>query len=211
MMFWLGIIIFIVAFVLGVIAGNQRKAALDNQGEAAVRRWLAQYFNGPNYHLLNNITLPTKDGTTQIDHILISTKGIFVIEAKHYSGLILASTSSPTWSQAFHKRSYQFQNPIRQNFKHVKAVQALLEFIPPEHIYSMVIFTSNARFKGEMPQGVFDLYSAVNYLRLFTEDVITDNRLQFCVGRLECKRKSISGQTDVEHQAHLNKKFGELS
>ena len=209
-MLWLGVIIFIIAFALGVAAGNQRKVALDNRGEAAVRRWLAQHFKEPNCHLLNNITLPIKDGTTQIDHILVSVKGIFVIETKHYSGSIFASASSPTWTQAFHKRSYQFQNPARQNFKHVRAVQALLEFIPPEHIHSVVVFTGGAKFRGEMPQGVFNLHSVVNYLRHFKDDVMTDNRLQFCVGRLECKRKNISGQTDIEHQAHLNKKFGEL-
>jgi len=40
---------------------------------------------------------------------------------------------------------------------------------------------------------------------------LTENRLQFCVGRLECHRKLISGQTDVEHQAYLNRKFGDAT
>ena len=34
------------------------------------------------YHTIKNVTLPTKDGTTQIDHIIVSEYGIFVIETK---------------------------------------------------------------------------------------------------------------------------------
>lgn len=32
------------------------------------------------YTTLNNITIPTSNGTTQIDHIVVSRHGIFVIE-----------------------------------------------------------------------------------------------------------------------------------
>jgi hypothetical protein len=36
--------------------------------------------------LLNNVTLKTEAGTTQIDHILVAETGIFVIEGKHFTG-----------------------------------------------------------------------------------------------------------------------------
>ena len=35
------------------------------------------------YHLLKNVTLPTIDGTTQIDHIIVSIYGVFVVETKN--------------------------------------------------------------------------------------------------------------------------------
>ena len=39
------------------------------------------------YHRLNNITLPLSNGgSTQIDHVIVSVYGIFVIETKHYKG-----------------------------------------------------------------------------------------------------------------------------
>ena len=43
------------------------------------------------YHLIKNITLPTGDGTTQIDHILVSRFGVFVIETKNMKGWIFGS------------------------------------------------------------------------------------------------------------------------
>ena len=32
------------------------------------------------YEDINNVTLPTSNGTTQIDHIIVSRPGIFVVE-----------------------------------------------------------------------------------------------------------------------------------
>ena len=38
------------------------------------------------YHSLNDVTLPSTEGTTQIDYVLVSRFGIFVIEAKNIDG-----------------------------------------------------------------------------------------------------------------------------
>jgi hypothetical protein len=203
------VIALLVAFTVGFGLGRFRRTAFENQGEAAVRRALTQNFTGASYHLLNNITLPFDGGTTQIDHVLVSKSGIFVVESKHYSGWIFANPSSPTWTQAFVKHQYKFQNPLRQNYKHIKAIQQVLDFVPAEHIHSLVVFTGNAKFKTERPKEVFNITGLVRHIKQFTSEVLTENRLQFCVGRLECHRKRISGQTDVEHQAYLNRKFGD--
>jgi hypothetical protein len=189
--------------------GRAGQNTTEDRGEAAVRRALTKHCLGSAYHLLNNVTLPFGDGTTQIDHILVSKYGIFVIEAKHYSGWIFADASSPTWTQVIFRYRRKFQNPLRQNYKHVKAIQAVLDFMPSEHIHSFVVFTGNAAFKTKRPEGVFDLDDLVQHINLFSKEVLSDNRLQFCVGRLECLRKAISGQTDVEHQAYLRQKFGD--
>ena len=44
------------------------------------------------YKQLNNVTLPLKNGgSTQIDHVIVSIYGIFVIETKNYQGMIFGS------------------------------------------------------------------------------------------------------------------------
>jgi hypothetical protein len=172
---------------------------------------LTRNFTGPSYHLLNNITLPFDGGTTQIDHVLVSKSGIFVIESKHYRGGIFANASSPTWTQIIFKHKYTFQNPQRQNYKHIKAIQQLLDFVPHEHIHALVVCTGDAKFKTERPKGVLEITGLGKHIKQFTGEILTENRLQFSVGRLECQRKRISGQTDVEHQAYLNRKFGDVT
>ncbi len=186
-----------------------RRMALDqNRGEALVREALALNFSSPSYHLLNNVTLPIKAGTTQVDHILVSRYGIFVIETKHYTGSILGDPYAAEWTQVRFTKQYKFQNPIRQNYLHVAAVAELLEFLPSEQIHSVVVFTGDATFKTERPPQVVMLGELIALIDKYSAERLTQNRMHFCVGRLECHRKAISGQTDVEHVEHLRRRFG---
>ena len=66
------------------------------------------------YHRLNGITLPRANGgSTQIDHIIVSVYGIFVIETKNYKGWIYGSETQRQWTQSFPNGSkFKFQNPL---------------------------------------------------------------------------------------------------
>jgi len=198
-------------FLFGWTLGRWRQAEAENQGEVAVRRHLTRHFTSPDYHLLNHVTLPTDDGTTEIDHILVSRFGIFVLESKHYKGWIFGNSSSSKWTQVLFRVRYRFQNPIHQNWKHVATVAKLLDFLPAEHIHSVVVFTGDATFKTEKPPGVVSIDDLKLYLDGFKVEALTENRLQFFVGRLECHRKALTQQTDVEHVAHLRRKFGDAA
>lgn len=198
----------LLALITGYLLGRYRASSAQNHGEALVCRELQVNFPGPDYHLLNHITLKLKDGTTQIDHILVSRFGVFVIETKDYKGWIFANAKHATWTQVLYRWKFKFQNPIFQNMRHVRAVQELLDFLPPEAIKSTVVFTGRAEFKTEMPSGVYTLSGLIDYLRAATEEVMSLNRVQFCVGRLETARLAISGQTDLEHVKSLQRKHG---
>jgi hypothetical protein len=180
----------------------------QNSGEAQVSRVLLSHFGPPNYHLMNHVTVRIDDGTTQVDHILVSRFGVFVIETKDYNGWIFANATGATWTHVFHKRKFKFQNPILQNYRHVRAVQELLEFLPPDAVRSLVVFSGIGQFKTEAPDGVIEIDQLTAYLRQHTTPVMSMNRMQFCVGRLETARLAISGQTDVEHVRSLARRFG---
>ncbi len=198
----------LLALAIGYLLGRYRASSAQNHGEALVCLELQANFPGPDYHLLNHITLKLKDGTTQIDHILVSRFGVFVIETKDYKGWIFANAKHATWTQVLYRWKFKFQNPIFQNMRHMRAVQELLDFLPPEAIKSAVVFTGRAEFKTEMPSGVYTLPGLIDRLRAATEEVMSLNRVQFCVGRLETARLAISGQTDLEHVKSLQRKHG---
>ena len=46
------------------------------------------------YRAINNMTIAGSDGTTQIDHVIVSRFGIFVVEAKTMKGWIFGDTHS---------------------------------------------------------------------------------------------------------------------
>lgn len=207
-----GIILYILlALAVGFIFGRYRAsrgASFQNRGEALVSRVARRNFGPPDYHLMNHVTLRMNDGTTQVDHILVSRFGVFVIETKDYKGWIFANANQANWTQVLFKWNFKFQNPIFQNIRHVRAVQRLLDFLPPGAIKSVVVFTGEAEFKTEIPNGVFSISGLVNYLREQTAEVMSLNRVQFCVGRLETARLAISGKTDLEHVQSLERRHG---
>ena len=94
-------------------------------GEFAVSTHVKLYLDKENYILLNDCTLPDEQNqTTQIDHILLSPYGIFVIETKNYKGWIFGHENSEEWKQSllgkkrfwgWSSEQHKFRNPIRQN------------------------------------------------------------------------------------------------
>ena len=58
------------------------------------------------YIVLNDIMLADENGTHQIDHLVISKYGIFVIEMKNYYGLITGDEYKDSWTQHLGKKKY---------------------------------------------------------------------------------------------------------
>jgi hypothetical protein len=204
----------IVWTLLGLFVGyalgfrQRHEYSFQNNGEKLVTRTIQSNFKTPEYHLFNHLTLKHKGKTTQVDHILVSRFGVFVIETKDYSGWIFGDANHTSWTQVTFNDKYQFQNPIHQNFRHVEAIQERLDFLPKSTIQSLVVFVGNAEFKTDMPEGVFTLAKLITHLRSCNEEVMSLNRMHFCVGRLEAARLAISGKTDLDHIQALRRRHG---
>ncbi|OUA56172.1 nuclease-related domain-containing protein [Bacillus thuringiensis] len=96
-------------------------------GENMVKRILSK-LDHERYRVLHDVTVHTEYGdTTQIDHIVIAETGIFVIETKNYEGWIYGSEKAVRWVQGIFRKKHSFQNPFRQNYKHIKAIEWVTE------------------------------------------------------------------------------------
>ena len=115
------------------------------QGEEEVKRILAG-LPRTEYVVLNDVLLPAGNGTTQVDHIVVSLYGIFVIEAKNYAGKIYGTRNSEKWSQYLNGEQYNFRNPIKQNLGHVIAIEKAT-MVSNRNIIPLVVFTGNATLK----------------------------------------------------------------
>jgi len=96
------------------------------------------------YRVLNNVILPTQSGTNQIDHIVVSVYGIFVIETKFYSGWIFGGENSEYWTQNIYGNKYQLYNPVLQNGGHVRTLLRLLKEYGDLPIFPIVAFSPQA-------------------------------------------------------------------
>lgn len=61
------------------------------------------------YKVINNIMLRVNGKTSQIDHIIVSNYGIFVIETKNYKGWITGNEYDDYWRQTIFKRKDKFK------------------------------------------------------------------------------------------------------
>lgn len=184
---WL-VLAFII-IVLGVLRSAWFKGAF---GELRVRATTALRLKSGTYRSLHNLTLPTPDGTTQIDHLIVSKFGIFVIETKNLRGWIFGDERSRKWTQVIYANKYQFLNPLRQNYKHVKAVQKLLG-LKRRCLHSVVVFVGPSRFKTTMPPNVMQRRRLVRYVRSKTDILLSDKQVEDSVRKLRAARLSKSG------------------
>jgi len=105
------------------------------------------------YRRIHNLILPAKGGTTQIDHVLVSVFGIFVIETKNMSGWIFGNERSPKWTQSIYGKKFQFQNPLHQNYRHTKALEEFLN-LPESCFHPIVFFIGECELKTALPANV---------------------------------------------------------
>jgi len=154
------------------------------------------------YHLIKDVTLPTPDGTTQIDHIIVSVYGVFVVETKNMKGWIFGSARQKLWTQKIYKHSNKFQNPLHQNYKHVKVLQALLG-LEDNQIHSVIAFVGESTFKTKMPDNVTHGVDYIRYIKSKTEPVLSDYLTRKMARTIERGRLSRSLKTNREHRIHV--------
>jgi len=144
-------------------------------GEAmgAVAHWA--FLDKSTYLSLNNLTLPTSNGTTQIDHVIVSRYGIFVVEAKNIDGWIFGDERARQWSIVKPGRKFKMQNPLHQNYRHVKAIAEFLS-LEESRLHSLVMFWGDCEFKTEMPPNVM-LKGYATYIKSFTKVLFSDEEV----------------------------------
>jgi len=166
--------------VIGVAAGR-RLLINANRGEALVANMLQRLTQM--HVLLNNITLTTENGTTQVDHILVTEAGLFVIETKDYTGWILGQPHDAYWTQVIYRKKSRFRNPLMQNYGHLKTVQSLFK-LPESAFIGVVVFTGDAEFKTNVGPNVIQLNQLLEFIEERRERVLDERQMAYVVGRL---------------------------
>lgn len=160
-------------FILFRIFLISRPKVKGYMGERAVSSILSR-LDRDKYMVLNNVMLKISDKTTQIDHIVVSNYGIFVIETKNYKGWIYGDEHSQHWTQVIYKRKEKLYNPIRQNLGHIKALKEHLKEFPNIPFYSIIVFTLNADLKVDTLTPVVYTTNLLKAILQFNREVISE-------------------------------------
>lgn len=139
----------LVAYGLWYLNSPGFKGAVgESRVNSALQRHLPE-----EYRVFPDLTLPSFGGTTQIDHVVISPYGVFVIETKNMQGWVFGSADQASWTQTIYGHKTRFQNPLRQNYKHVNAVEEAIG-VEKWIIHNLVVFAGSAEPKTPMPPDV---------------------------------------------------------
>lgn len=101
---------------------------------------------------LFNLYIPKKQNeTSEIDVLMICTKGLFVFESKNLDGWIFGNEAHTNWTQVLphgwegDSLKIKFYNPIAQNASHIRYLRLLIDKNIP--IRSIIVFSDYCTLK----------------------------------------------------------------
>ncbi len=137
------IILFFVFLILFAAAGIVLSipSVKGRIGEARVNGVLEELTKDYGGRFIHDVIVMGDDGkTSQIDHVYVCSKGVFVIETKNYAGRIYGSEEQKQWTQvlAYGNSKNKLYNPIMQNYTHIRRLKQALPW--PVDMASVVVF-----------------------------------------------------------------------
>lgn len=165
------ILLYILPIILSVILARTYIKRRGKQGEHKVAKILKR-LDKTKYITVNDLLTVNNENYTQIDHIVFSIYGIFVIETKNYSGWIYGSEYADEWIQNKYGNKYPLHNPLKQNYGHIKVLSNLLK-IDEDKFISIVAFSNEAELKSSYKQSVVNFRNLKSCILAFQTPVFT--------------------------------------
>lgn len=178
----------LIMIILCILMDVYYKKFIGMAGEFWVKKELKKLPD--EYLVINDIMIKTKDGIThQIDHVVISKYGIFVIETKQYNGYIKGNDYDKRWLIKNGKKKIYVNNPLHQNYGHVKSLEEILN-LPEENFISLVCIPSRAILSVKS-NNVTRIYDLLDKITSYKEEVIGNpNELYEIINNLNITDKN---------------------
>ena len=139
--------------------------------------WHLKRLKAPDYLIINDLLLCSGANSTQIDHVVVSAFGLFVIETKYYKGWIYGGAESEYWTQNIYGHKYQLRNPVIQNQGHIRAIRRLLKLREDIPIYNIVAFSWQGTLYVNRTLPVMYWRQVVPYIRQFDERKLSETEV----------------------------------
>ena len=213
-------IVFVIAIafcliILLVFVSNNVNINPENTGVAGERKVSYILQSLPQeYRTINNaiipdqITDPIKKYTTQIDHLVVSPYGVFVIETKNYSGWIFGNEKSKRWKETFKTTEGKyFYNPIKQNWGHTYALAEHLN-INIRVFMPIVVFSDNCELNVKAATPVVHMSNLKETLLNYKQEIIPPKEVESIYNRI-IKMNLIEEAVDNKHIQSIRERYAD--
>jgi restriction system protein len=175
-------------------------------GELKTRCTQKLFLDLDEYHIYNNVLIKSGNRTAQIDHVIVSKYGIFVIGTKNKDGWIYGNQRDRQWTQIFPDGTkFKFQNPLRQNFLHTKSLAELLG-IDHKKLFSIIVFWGKCEFQTPMPENVLKGRST-DYIMSKRQILLTDKEVNRICSQIQNIKNHTSLLDGWHHSREFKKRF----
>ena len=176
---------------------SQKKTPWEKgeEAERAVSESLEKEL-GSEYREIKNVYLRRTDektpllASTEIDHVVISVYGIFVIETKNW------------------KQDWQFEKAVNQNQKHLDVLAEILsiEDDVDDKLFSIIVSAGDASLREDKPKEVFYKKNFVEYIRSKTGKPFTKEEVDSFFDKIQGKNLRLTREHTYkqEHNAYMN-------
>lgn len=181
-----------------------------NIGEQLIKIKILENLKPPQYYTFHNLIVPNQQVTTQIDHIIVSPFGIFVVEAKYFAGWIYGKMTDKQWTHTLNRNSkYKFTNPLHQNYAHIKALMNILALHDENLFHSVVAFTHReCQIKTDLPNNVCLLNDFIPFIQNHTQEMLSTHQIETICRILSQSDWVATPERIEQHIQSLNNRFG---
>lgn len=197
--------------IVGIVSGireilewlkRRRMAKIGKRGEKEVYKVLKKGL-GRKYRILRDVYLGSEKKSTQIDLLVVSRYGIFVIEVKNWTGKIYGTEESLNW-QVYNKGyRNEYYNPIRQNNGHLNSLRKVFG---GDLVYTpIVVFTEKAditNLKGE----VISIDRLVKYIKSFKKKVMSRRERNEVYRKIKKENKRSLKKSHIKYVEKIKKR-----
>jgi hypothetical protein len=116
---------------------------------------LQQVFAAIGHDRIDDFVIPNGDeGEIQIDHLLLTAKGLLIVDIKNVAGKVFGSDKMQEWTVISDDRRFTFPNPQPALFDRIAAVRQIVRQVP---VAGRVLFLDGAEFTKGVPGHVAGL------------------------------------------------------
>lgn len=194
-------LLFLVA-ALFIYVKYKKPAWKGAYSEHLVNRKLFRLSN--EYIIFNNLLFNHNGRSNQIDHIIVSPYGVFVIETKGYKGWIIGDEYSNHWTQILYKNKYQFYNPILQNDGHVKFLNSLIEHLLNVPFIPIVVFDNAASLKVHVKNHiVINRKHLASIISQYKTPVLDEASINWIIRAIRKNSQVVNKQNLKQHKRYI--------
>lgn len=190
------LLVFLFATILSILYGLWAifKARIKGVIGEKVTSMILSRLDKKRYHILHDVLIEVNGRTSQIDHVIVSDYGIFVIETKNYKGWIFGDDDQYYWTQVIDKRKEKMYNPVKQNAGHVYALKQLLREFSDVPMIPIVVFSTRADLKINTEHEVVYSVNLLKTIKKYDRVVLTEQKKEniyatIVAHRIEDKKK----------------------